>query len=358
MHVFAYFLTAEKILTFWEPFQDVPVIKGMTNFMPSIAVKAETVIDDIQDGAPPEDLHLQPYLGYTTPDKIIIRGRALEADVDRASEDTPSMVDNLSAMVALSKTQKVAGEIVSLGQTEARSNEQGYYEIVLKKKNPRPGWTKAVVKAERTGEITHHPVLITSPKAKFGVISDIDDTVLQTKAWSTRKTLWTSVTGSVGSRYVYPDATTLLKIMAGSMSGTKNPVFYVSATPWNLHGFLDAVFMANGVVRGPKFLNDISLNATKIEAEDHVDHKEDAVATVLDANPDLPFYLIGDSGQNDPAVYANIVQTYPGRIKGVFIRTSNAALTEPQQSCLNGIEAKGVRVFTGETFEPLLDQSF
>lgn len=326
--------------------------------MHSIAVKAENLIDTFQDDSPPEDLHLQPYFGYSTPDKIIIRGRALEADTSRASNDTPSLVKNLAAMSALFMTKEIEGEEVSLGASKAVSDDEGYYRIELPRKSPPPGWTEAPVTSARTGETVHHPVLITSPSAKFGVISDIDDTVMQTKAWSTRKNLWTSVTGSVGSRYVFPDTATLLKLMAGSMSGRKNPVFYVSSSPWNLHGFLEAVFTANGVVRGPKFLRDFGIDHTKMVVGTHGNHKGQAIDTILAANPDLPFYLIGDSGQHDPQVYHAAVLRHPGRIKGVYIRTPEDTLDDDEAALLREIKSHGVEIFAGQTFEPLLDNTF
>lgn len=330
----------------------------MKPFMRSIAVMAENTLDTLKDNSPPKNLRLLPYFGYSTPDKIIIRGRALEADTSRASNDTPSMVDDLAAMAALFMTKEVEGEEITIGDATATSDEEGYYRLELPRKSPLPGWTEAVVKAERTGEIVHHPVLITSDTAEYGVISDIDDTIVQTKAWSTRKNLWTSVTGSVGSRYIYPDATTLLKMMAGSMSGRKNPVFYVSSSPWNLHGFLDAVFMANGVVRGPKFLSDFGMDPTKMIADEPAAHKADAIDTVLAANPDLKFYLIGDSGQHDPVIYRDAVLRHPGRIKGVFIRTPGPGMDEEDRLPLKEIEALGVQIFAGATFEPLLDNQF
>lgn len=330
----------------------------MTSFMHSIAVRAETIIDQIENDSPPDNLHLQPYFGYSTPDTLIIRGRALEADTSRASNDTPSLVDNLAAMAALFMTKEVEGETVSLGDATALSDEEGYYRIELPRRPTPPGWTDAVVKADRTQDKVHHTILITSPNAKYGVISDIDDTVMQTKAWSTRKNLWTSVTGSVGSRYIFPDTATLLKNMAGSMSGTKNPVFYVSSSPWNLHGFLEAVFTANGVVRGPKFLRDFGIDPTKMVTDTHTNHKGDAIDTVLAANPDLPFYLIGDSGQHDPIVYRDAVLRHPGRIKGVFIRTPGNTLDNEEVEILREIQSHGVQIFAGQTFEPLLDNSF
>jgi phosphatidate phosphatase APP1 len=34
----------------------------------------------------------------------------------------------------------------------------------------------------------------------------------------------------------------------------------------------------------------------------------------------MPFVLIGDSGEKDPEVYADVVQDYPERVLAVYIR--------------------------------------
>ena len=329
----------------------------MATLIHSIAVSGENFLDTLkQDQGPPEQLHLQPYFGYTTPEHIILRGRALEADTTRASNDTPSLVDNLAAMAALFLTKEIEGEEVRVGKYRAVTDDEGYYRLELPRGRARAGWSEVAVKNDRIGSSVMHPVHVVSPRAEYGIISDIDDTVVQTKAWSTRKNLWTTVSGSVGTRYVFPDAANLLRQMCGSMSGRKNPVFYVSSSPWNLHGFLDAVFTANGVVRGPKFLRDFGIDATKMVVGKHGDHKGGAIDTILKANPDLPFYLLGDSGQHDAQVYHDAVRRHPGRIQGVFLRTEGAGLGEEDTAPLAAIEAAGVRTFAGETFEPLLEE--
>ena len=331
----------------------------MATLIHSIAVSGENVLDRLrapQD--PPEQLHLQPYYGYSTPDHVVLRGRALEADTTRASNDTPSLVDNLAAMAALFLTKEIEGVEVMAGKASAVTDDEGYYRLTLPRGRARAGWSGVPVRTERVDHPVMHPVHVVSPRAEYGIISDIDDTVIQTKAWSTRKNLWTTVSGSVGTRYVFPDTANLLRQMSGSMSGRKNPIFYVSSSPWNLHGFLDAVFTANGVVRGPKFLRDFGIDATKMIVGKHGDHKGSAIDTILAANPDLPFYLIGDSGQHDAEVYRDACLRHPGRIKGVFLKTDGAGIGEEDRLPLRAAEAAGARIFAGDTFEPLLDGTF
>ena len=331
----------------------------MTSFMHSIAIKGEAIVDALKNDEPEDELHLQPYLGYSTPETIIVRGRALYADISLASNDTPSMIDKIAAMAALFMTKEARDETISFGDISVVTDEEGYYTIEFPRpKGVRPGWSDVKVVADRTDTQELHPVLVTSDRAEYGIISDIDDTVMNTKAWSTRKNIWTSVTGSVGSRYVFPDTSTLLKRMSGSMSGRKNPVYYVSSSPWNLHGFLEAVFTANGVVRGPKFLRDFGIDSTKMIVGKHDDHKGKSIDKILAANPELPFYLLGDSGQHDPVIYRDAVRRHPGRIKGVFIRTPEDTLDDHETDILREIRAAGVQIFAGETFEPLLDNDF
>ena len=44
------------------------------------------------------------------------------------------------------------------------------------------------------------------------------------------------------------------------------------------------------------------------------------IEDMLAMYPQLPFILIGDSGQRDPEVYAEVVARHPGRIRTIYIR--------------------------------------
>jgi len=50
------------------------------------------------------------------------------------------------------------------------------------------------------------------------------------------------------------------------------------------------------------------------------EEKTGRIREILDLHALLPFVLIGDSGEKDPEIYADIVRTYPGRILAVCIR--------------------------------------
>ncbi len=76
----------------------------------------------------------------------------------------------------------------------------------------------------------------------------------------------------------------------------------------------------NGLPRGPILLRDLGLDETKMLKTPHSEHKSEHLRAILTTYPDLPFVLIGDSGQHDPEIYADAARAHPGRIRAVVIR--------------------------------------
>ena len=68
------------------------------------------------------------------------------------------------------------------------------------------------------------------------------------------------------------------------------------------------------------FLTDIGLTDTHFIRESGRLHKLDQIRQILETYPDLPFILIGDAGEEDPAIYVKTLQRYAGRIKAIYIR--------------------------------------
>src|SRR4051812_16338976 len=85
-------------------------------------------------------------------------------------------------------------------------------------------------------------------------------------------------------------------------------VFYVSSWRWNLHAFVVAFLRHRGFPLGSVLLRD--LLRTPVVREQKYGHIE----KILNVHARLPFVLIGDSGEKDPEIYADIVRAHPGRI--------------------------------------------
>ena len=153
-------------------------------------------------------------------------------------------------------------------------------------------------------------VRVPSADACFGIVSDVDDTILQTGVQRVVRMIVQTFTGSSLTRTPFPGAAELYQDLAAGV----NPVFYVSSSPWNLYTFLVGLPAHRGFPLGPVLLRDL-LGTWRGREQKH-----DRIREVLDLHPELSFVLLGDSGEHDPAIYADIVREHPGRILAVYIR--------------------------------------
>ncbi len=94
-------------------------------------------------------------------------------------------------------------------------------------------------------------------------------------------------------------------------------MFYVSSSPWNLYDVIAEFLEAQGIPAGPLLLRDWDLGPSLLR---NAAYKSGVIREILATYPSLPFILIGDSAQEDPEIYADVVGTHPGRILAVYIR--------------------------------------
>jgi len=189
------------------------------------------------------------------------------------------------------------------------------------------------------------PVLLPARTAEFAVISDIDDTILKTGATSLFRNLKTTFLNAVEQRVPFLGVSPFYHALQRQGAAfARNPIFYVSSSPWNLHDFLEDFMVLNDIPIGPMMLRDFGLDRSKFIKSGHGEHKLSAIETLLTFYPDLPFILIGDSGQEDAAIYKTVVERHPGRIQAVYIRALREAPERDghARALLRDVEALGV----------------
>ena len=117
-------------------------------------------------------------------------------------------------------------------------------------------------------------MLIPSKKASFGVISDIDDTILHTGLVSVLKwrVLVNTLLTSAGKRIPLAGAPEFYHLLHQGKKGNEaNPIFYVSHSPWNLYRYLEYFLKKNNFPKGPIILS-IFLNHLQ-ERINKINHK-------------------------------------------------------------------------------------
>jgi phosphatidate phosphatase APP1 len=149
------------------------------------------------------------------------------------------------------------------------------------------------------------------------VISDLDDTVVHSSATNLLKMAWIVVRNNAHTRLPFEGVGAFYEALRRGEGGDAfNPVFYVSSSPWNIYDLLEDFLNVHGIPPGPLFLKDWSPTVLG----KHQNYKLGVIRNLLQTYEDLPFVLIGDSGEEDPEIYLQTIREHPGRIKTVYIR--------------------------------------
>lgn len=213
-------------------------------------------------------------------------------------------------------------------EREATTDKEGYFrfEIDLKEIPDAKLWhdvefelLKPIV-GEKQKSRAIGQVLIPPNTAKFGVISDIDDTILKTNVQNRLKMFLTTVLSNAHTRKPFEGVAAFYQALQKGVAGDENnPIFYVSSSPYNLYRFLTQFFELQKIPLGPIFLKDFGTH-TPFTSGDHKTHKLENIKTVLETYPHLQFVLVGDNSEQDPEIYTEIVKEYPNRIRTIYIR--------------------------------------
>jgi phosphatidate phosphatase APP1 len=161
-------------------------------------------------------------------------------------------------------------------------------------------------------------VLVPSTHAELGVISDMDDTVLQSEITSFIRAARLMLLENARTRLPFPGVAAFYRALErGRGGGASNPIFYVSSSPWNLHDVIVDFLDAQEIPAGPMLLRDWDIGRAMLQTREY---KLAQIREILMTYPALPFILVGDSGQEDPEIYGAIVREFPGRILAIYIR--------------------------------------
>ncbi|SDW68906.1 phosphatase domain-containing protein [Litoreibacter albidus] len=311
-----------------------------------IALIAERGFDRVFH-RPTSGREIDPYIGYATQQHVIVRGRVLGSLRSYDVADGQSRWGNFRRMLDLFFTNEVADVTVCSDATKAQTDEEGYFTLVLPA-DEREGWSTEYVHVEGRAEAVPCPVFAPRADARFIVISDIDDTMIETGAYSLLRNLFTTFTGNTKTRHAYTDAISLTTWLS---AGGRNPVFYVSSSPWNMHGFLQRVFANTGLIAGPMFLRDLGLSDTQFITEGHGDHKGASIDHILNAYPDLPAILLGDTGQHDAKIYHAAIERHGDRIAAVGLRAPGPGMDAVDLTDLDQLLATKRLAFAAPSFD-------
>jgi phosphatidate phosphatase APP1 len=113
------------------------------------------------------------------------------------------------------------------------------------------------------------------------------------------------------------------QLMAANPQPEFAPIIYLSASPRQLHNAINAFLRYNGFPPGVLITKRVTDDSTSEPLTDQVAYKTAKIETILTQLPAVRFTLVGDDGERDPEIYADIQKRFPDRVAAIWIRKVN-----------------------------------
>jgi phosphatidate phosphatase APP1 len=205
---------------------------------------------------------------------------------------------------------------------KVRTNNRGYFTCEVQHKIEQPGWYPYELYWKRNQKKFQNEYYL-SDEHETGVISDIDDTLLVSHSTRLIRKLALLLFRNAHTRKTIPFLTNWHGHLR-DLHETDGPTdfFYVSNSEWNLYDFLEDFFDINELPKGVFFLHNLKKGLRDLVSTGRVnnDHKRQSIEFLLRFYPHKKYILVGDNGQKDMEIYADISDKFQKRIKGVLIR--------------------------------------
>jgi len=276
------------------------------------------------------------YRKFGTPELIRIGGRVVEDRGVVSAAHTASTAANFWLTLKRYAAYEVPGARIRIhfgAKTEiVVTDAKGFFEVEIELSKPvrlpageswlavKVGLVDAPGEAARPLQ-AEASVLIPPASARFGVISDVDDTIVMTGATNFLKHWRTVVANSAEARVPFRGLAPFYRaLQAGAGGAEGNPIFYVSSSPWNLYDLFERFLVLHQIPLGPILLRHVGIGPGRWPGGSHRKNKLTQIERILTTYLDLPFILVGDSGQHDPEIYSAAARLQPGRIAAMYIR--------------------------------------
>lgn len=273
---------------------------------------------------------VQPYRGYGSREEAFLMGRVFQepGSARKRQEQTPQRDMQDFGRLLLRRGIGDAVLEVELGEVRQRvtTDRHGYFRARLRLPQPPPAdwlWHKVDIRLLRPVRAATQGEFFVPPEAaRFVVISDIDDTVMDTGVTNKAVMLQRLFLQTADQRIAFPGVAALYRALHRGVSGRElNPMLYVSKAPWIIYDMLDRFFRLHDIPVGPiLFLREWGMTLLHPLPNRVKNHKLNLIREMLALYDDLPFVLVGDSGQRDPEIYTRVVEEHPGRVLAVYIR--------------------------------------
>ncbi|MEO5534464.1 MAG: phosphatase domain-containing protein [Pseudolysinimonas sp.] len=188
-----------------------------------------------------------------------------------------------------------------------------------------PGWSNVVLsigsKTGGGGMVDSMgvpvPIFVVDESTDFGMVSDVDDTVMVTLLPRPFLAAWNSFVINEHARTPVAGMPVLYERLAAAHPGS--PVVYLSTGAWNVVPTLTRFLSRNLYPPGPLLLTDWGPTNERW-FRNGAEHKLASLDLLATEFPGIRWLLIGDDGQADETTYGIFAERHPESVRAVAIR--------------------------------------
>jgi phosphatidate phosphatase APP1 len=298
------------------------------------------------------------YHSYGGNGEIVVLGHVLKTSPLPRVKYRRNFWTNTMALIRLFIVKPIPRAKVSLtfqGKTvEQVTENDGFFRFQWSPhKMPSAGWHRVqVTLAEGIvnkyhGTVTGEGEIYIPHVKQYAIISDIDDTFLISHSSNLRKRLFVLLTENAYSRKPFEGVVNHYQALAhaGTVPQEPNPFFYVSSSEWNLYDYIREFSKKNELPKGIYLLSQMKqLTEAWKTGQNRHGTKFFRITRILQAFPAQDFILLGDDSQQDPVIYASVVDHFRDQIKAVYLRNVFHKNEKVVKEAIARMHAAGVEV--------------
>src|SRR5690348_15605720 len=196
-----------------------------------------------------DPIEILAYYGYGNATRAHVNGRVLEVRNVSTATDRDSTFRNLLNTYRRAEADPIPFAIVKVEYADKialmKADDEGFFSGWIELAKPvadEDEWHEykvslvAPTNADLKVAATKGDILVPPGSARFGVISDIDDTVIQSRVSNFLQAARTVMLGNARTRLPFPGVAAFYQALRKGLGGDeKNPTFYVSSSPWNIY---------------------------------------------------------------------------------------------------------------------------
>ncbi len=259
--------------------------------------------------------HIMPFTGYGSEGWIRVLSRVLLLKPRPSITGKQRKVRGWRSFTGV----PVAGAIVTIHigeeEFEVTADRGGVIDQVIPVDLP-PGWHTITLASDDSLPVAAR-IRVVPETADLGIICDIDDTVMVTALPRPLLAAWNSFVRDENARRPVPGMAVLLDRL--QRDNPDAPVVYLSTGAWNVVATLTRFLSRHLYPLGPLLLTDWGPTHDRWFRSGRA-HKRHNLQRLAAEFPHLKWILIGDDGQHDENLYAELAMARPESVRAIAIR--------------------------------------